>query len=603
MKSLRSLYRELTFTLPGGARRFLRGYSWSLGALSILDAAALLLVAVVIGPLATGKPVDLPLIGPVSGLAVYLLLGLVCLLIVLKGVATVCLMWVATRRFAIYELAIGQRLLHAYFRAPWVERLKRNSTEVVRMTDGSVGVTVAGFLLPGSTLIGEVASMVVVIAVLAIAQPAIALTTLIYLGGIGALLFVWVSRRAKQAGRVNLRYTMITVRLMTEIIGALKELTLRNKIDEAAEVVTDNRRNTTRARSNVQFLNQVPRFVLESAIVGGIILVGVVGFLTSGGDQTVALTGIALFAVAGFRLAPSVVRMQSVVATMTANMPHARAVLDQMKASEDASAHLAERASRALPAAPSNLRVDDVTFRYAPDAADAVRGVSLDIPFGSTVAFVGASGSGKSTMVDLLLGLIEPTNGSIAIDGLPLTELTTAWRDRVAYVPQDVALFDASVAQNVAIAWKDDFDREQVRTALDGAQMLETIEGRAGGLDAGVGERGMALSGGQRQRLGIARALYAQPLVLVMDEATSALDTATEAAVSDAIRELHGRTTVVLVAHRLATIRHADRIFFMRDGELIAQGTFNELVSAVPDFAHQAHLAGLTDTRTETSDG
>lgn len=599
MKNLLALYRELVSALPAGARRFLTGYAIGLSALSILDAAALLLVAVVVAPLATNSSTALPVVGNLSGMSIFVALGAVCVLIIVKGIASTALLWGATRRFARYELEIGARLLRGYFRQPWTERLKRNSTEVVRLTDGSVAVAISGFLLPGSTLFGEVASLVVVIAVLAVANPVVAAATIVYLGAIGAVLFAWVSRRAKQAGAVNVRYTMITVRLMTEIIGALKELTLRNKTDDAAAVVTANRSNTARARANMQFLGQVPRFVLESAIVGGIIVIGLIGFLTGG--QSAAFVAIALFAIAGFRLAPSVVRMQSVVANMTSNAAHARVVLDQLWSSERSGAHLDSRPSRPLPEPAHALHVSDVTFSYSPDAKDAVVDVSLDVPFGATVAFVGASGSGKSTMIDLILGLIEPTKGEISIDGTPLTEVTAAWRDRVAYVPQDVALFDASVAQNVAITWDDQFDRTRVRRALERAQLLDTVDERNGGIDAGVGERGLGLSGGQRQRLGIARALYAEPLVLVMDEATSALDTATEAAVTSAIRDLHGSTTVILVAHRLSTVRHADRIFFMRDGRLVSQGTFDELVAAVPDFAYQAQLAGLAQGLEESA--
>jgi ATP-binding cassette, subfamily B, bacterial PglK len=183
------------------------------------------------------------------------------------------------------------------------------------------------------------------------------------------------------------------------------------------------------------------------------------------------------------------------------------------------------------------------------------------------------------------------------VAGEHLRSVLKSWRRRIGYVPQEVSLFDASVAQNVALAWDPDkVDRERVRTALARAQLLETLNAREGGIDALVGERGLALSGGQRQRLGIARALYDNPRVLVMDEATSALDTATEAAVTTAIGQLHGDVTVITVAHRLSTIRHADVVFFMRDGAVAAFGTFDEVVAEVPDFARQAALAGLAGT-------
>lgn len=593
MKSNARLYRQVLDVLPESARRFLGIYATLQGLLAIIDGAALALLAVVLSPLVGGQPVTLPIIGAVSGAAVMWPILVVCFLIVLKGVLALSLYWIATRRFARYELELGARLFAGFVRSPWTDRLTRNSSDLVRITDSSVATTIAGFVLPGASLIGEALNFLTLLVVLAVAQPLIGVATLIYLGLIGLLLNFQISRRTRQAGLVALRYSLRSSRLITEMIGALKEVTLRGKAADVAEVVRANRAHSTRARANAQFLSQVPRYVLETAIIGGIVLVGIIGFLTGGiGGATAA---VALFGLAGFRMAPSIVRFQGVLSQLNVSAPHAQAVVDEISRAQTLTAHLADRDSQPLPEHPSVITLEDVSFRYAPDAEPAVEGISLEIPFGTNVAFVGASGAGKSTMVDLLLGLIEPTSGTVRVDGIPLTSLTQAWRARVAYVPQEVSLFDASVAQNVALTWSDDADPARVETALRRAHMLETIESRVGGIDGRVGERGMALSGGQRQRLGIARALYVDPLVLVMDEATSALDTATEAAVTQSIADLQGSTTTITVAHRLATIKNADRIFFLSGGRLIAQGTFSELVATVPEFASQAALAGLAD--------
>ncbi|MGJ8720665.1 MAG: ABC transporter ATP-binding protein [Salinibacterium amurskyense] len=591
MKSAIALVNEVLSILPAGARRYLIVYSVTLGLLSILDALALGLLALVISPILSGTTLSLPVIGEVGELGLLLMLGLVCLMIVAKGILAVALLWGATRRFAKYELDIGSRLFASYIDAPWVERLKRNSADVVRLTDGSVGVTVSGFLLPFSTLFGEALSFLTIVVVLAVVQPLVAAIALGYLGLLGAILYFWVAKRAREAGRVNLKYTLQSSRLITEMIGALKEVTLRGKSHEVADVVRSNRVHSTRARSNIQFLGQVPRYVLESGIVGGFVLVGTAGYATGG--VTEAITAVALFGLAGFRMAPSVVRFQAVVSQVTANMPHASAVLAEIRSAESSVKYRVGRETLTIPESASALSFENVSFRYAADQGDAISDVSFTIPFGSTVALVGSSGAGKSTVVDLILGLIEPTGGRLAIDQLDLTKLTQSWRQQVSYVPQEVALFDSSIAQNVALTWGNDIDEERVRSALAQAQLLDIVDKREDGIHGVIGERGLALSGGQRQRLGIARALYADPRVLVLDEATSALDTATEAAVTDAIKALHGEKTVITVAHRLSTIQHADQILFMSNGRVVAQGTFSELVAKVPEFARQAGLAGL----------
>ncbi|WP_245233096.1 ABC transporter ATP-binding protein [Microbacterium sp. dk485] len=601
MKENARLYRQVLGILPRSAKRFLLLYALTMGALAVLDGVALGLLAVIVAPLVSGGTVSLPIFGELTGPAVAWPLGVVCLLIVLKGVLALTLQWFATRRFARYELDLGSRVFDGYIRAPWVERLSRNSSDLVRISDASVSTTISGFVLPGASLVGEIMSFVTILGVLAFAQPLVGIVTLIYLGLIALFLQLQISRRSRQAGRVALRYSLRSSRLITEMIGALKEVTLRGSASDVAAVVRENRSHATRARANSQFLAQVPRYVLDVAIIGGIVLVGVLGYLAdslSGGDGMAgALSAIALFGLSGFRLAPALVRFQSVLQQLNVSAPHARAVLDEIERSTRYVASATAADTERFPDTPHAIELRDVSFRYTPKGTEAVQKVTLEIPFGSQVAFVGASGAGKSTMIDLLLGLVEPTAGTISVDGRPLRSVLHAWRERISFVPQDVSLFDATVAQNVALTWSDDIDRERVRAALERAQVLGLIEARAGGIDGRIGERGLSLSGGQRQRLGIARALYNDPLVLVMDEATSALDTATEAAVGRAIAELRGAVTTITVAHRLSTIRHADRIFFMRDGRVVASGTFEELVATEPDFAVQAALAGLADAR------
>ena len=223
-------------------------------------------------------------------------------------------------------------------------------------------------------------------------------------------------------------------------------------------------------------------------------------------------------------------------------------------------------------------------------------GVDLHVEAGEHVAVVGRSGSGKSTLVDLVLGLHEPTGGRLLVGGRPLGEVLHAWRRRVGYVPQDVALLDADVARNVALSWRDeDVDLERVRQVLEAAQLTDVVAGLPEGVRSQVGERGLRLSGGQRQRLGIARALYSDPSVLVLDEATSALDTATEAAVSRTVAALRG-VTVLVVAHRLATVRDCDAVVVLDAGRVAQVGTPAE-VSQRPRTEHVARLVGLNVVR------
>lgn len=608
MKKIHATYRELVALLPAASRRFLRVYVTASMALALLDALALGALALVVGPLASGGTLKVPATSiTLAGTQLLLVLVGVCALIVLKGVLSVATYYAATRRFANFEREIGNTLLAAYFAAPWTERLRRNSSDLVRVADVGVSNTMNGFVLPYVSLVGEASTFVVVLLVLFVAQPLTAVSAITYLGLVGAFLYLWVSKRAVRAGRDNLQHSHAIARLLTETVAALKEVTLRNKSAEISDVANSMRMKAAQARADIQFLSLLPRYVLEAALVVGFLVVGGVGYLTGG--TTAATASIAVFALAGFRLLPSLQRFQNILSQCQATHPQARQIIDDIRAfgvAGDGPGRHGEpapvpRTARPVASGPGELRFHDVSFSYPGsigehgEAGEAVSGLDFTIRPGSTVAFVGPSGAGKSTVVDLLLGLMPPTRGAVELDGIPLTHLDRSWRDRAGYVPQEVAVFDGTVGQNVALTWRDDYDRERVWKALGVAQLDGIVRDRAGGLDGRVGDRGLSLSGGQRQRLGIARALYNDPSILVMDEATSALDNVTEAAISDAIMTMHHERTVVLVAHRLSTVRHVDEIFFLDRGRLRARGTFDELVRTVPDFAAQAALAGLTD--------
>lgn len=582
--------------LPTGAKPFYIWYSIVTGALAILDTAALALIVMVVTPLASGDPISLPFIGEIPDDATVWIVLIICFLFILKGVLAILLHWVATRRFARYELEIGNRLFRSYTHSSWEERSKLSTAEVTRIVDGSMANTNLGFILPLSQIPGNALTFISVLAVLVVAQPVTALVALLYLSLVSFLLLVVVTKRVRTAGIHNRKFGYRVARIMTEMVDALKEITLRGKLDEVGVVISQNRSRATRARANLSFLNIIPKYAFEAALIGGFLLVGGVSYLISGPEAAVVSVG--LFAATGFRMIPAMNSVQTGFNAASANEVYARDVVRFLRDAEEDHGSTIDASQKAdgttLPEQPSALALRDVNFRYPGTHRDVLQEIDLDIPFGSSLAIVGPSGAGKSTLVDLLLGLSVPTAGSISIDGLELEHVLRQWRSRVGYVPQRVALFDATIAQNVALTWTNDFDDERVRWALQRAQLTELLD-RPKGIHEAIGERGNAISGGQQQRLGIARALYSDPLVLVLDEATSALDTATEWRVSEAMRSLQGEVTFVTIAHRLATVRDYDQLCYLDEGTILGRGTFDEVVEAVPSFAVQAELAGLTD--------
>lgn len=580
--------------LPKGAKPFYLWYSIVTSLLAILDTVALALIVLTVTPLVSGKPITLPLLGQLPAEAVPWIAVVVCALFIFKGVFAVILHWFATRRFARYELEVGDELFRNYMRSSWEERSRMSTAEVTRVVDTSMANTNLGFILPLSQIPGNALTFVAVLAVLVAADPLTALIALVYLSSISLVMMFLITRRAKLAGEHNRHFAYRVATIMTEMVDALKEVTLRGKLDEVGRVVSKNRARATRARANMSFLGIVPKYAFEAALIGGFLLIGAASYAIGGSAAAVA--SVTLFAATGFRMIPAMNGVQGAVTNASANLIFAQDVIVQLRASR-ARGHAVPAIATdqlALPDAPKTLELQNVSFRYPGTERDVLTDLSLRVPFGKSLAVVGPSGAGKSTLIDILLGLSEPTSGQMTIDGIPLAEVMQQWRSRVGYVPQRVALFDASIAQNVALTWETDYDAERVERSLQRAHLGELVN-RGKGIVEPIGERGQSVSGGQQQRLGIARALYSDPFVMVMDEATSSLDTATENRITESMRDLQGDVTFITVAHRLATIRDYDQVCYLDQGRILGSGTFDEVVAQVPDFRLQATLAGLVE--------
>lgn len=593
MKLISTTLRRLLPFLPATARRFLIMFGVVSALLSVIDVIALMVLALALAGIVTGGGLQLPVIGAIPQTHVLTLILILAGVVIAKSAANVWLQWIATRRFASYELAVGQELFGAYIRSSWTDRISRNSAQIVAMSDTGIANVIAGFLLPVTTLPGLFVTSVGVVAVIVVTQPVTALITIVYLGGISVLQYFVLSGKTRQAARVARDSALRVAALISGMVASLKEITLRDKADEVSEVVRATRVRTSQARANSSFLAAVPRFIFDAAIIGGFIVVGGAAFLTNDGDMDATVSAVALFGIAGFRLVPSLTAFQAVLTRTMTSAPYVDAVIEDIEASKKFLADQEVLGRQPLPGQPELLELRGVEFTFPGGERPAVHDIDLRIPMGATVGIAGASGAGKSTLVDLLLGLLAPTRGSIEIDGMSLVDVMAAWRTHVGYVPQEVTLFDGTIAQNIALTWGDDIDFDRVEAAARRAQLWDVIRQRSDGLLTRVGERGLTLSGGQRQRLGIARALYNEPLILVLDEATSALDTKTEADVADAIRDLRGDVTVIAVAHRLSTIKDSDLVLFMHDGTVTAQGGFSDVVAKSPEFAAQARLAGL----------
>jgi ABC-type multidrug transport system fused ATPase/permease subunit len=374
-----------------------------------------------------------------------------------------------------------------------------------------------------------------------------------------------------------------------QALAAVKEIKAGAVEEPFIERIRTSRRTMLNSYRILSLALVQPRYVLELVMVGAAGLVSVFAYSTE--PAAAATASIAVFLAGGFRILAPMTKVFNGLNQARAAAPSIDQVANDIVSLERPAQEQLAPSDFVGPLVP-RIEVRDLTYTYPGSQRPAVSGVDLDVRPGEAVALLGASGAGKSTMVDLLLGLLDPTAGVIRVGGHDLTTVRRAWQRSVAYVPQAISLLDASVRENVVFGWKEEGDA-RIWSVLERAQLRPIIEDLPDGVDTRIGERGVRLSGGQRQRLGIARALYRQPLLLVLDEATAALDNETEAQLTQVLEGLRGSLTTVVIAHRLSTVRNVDRVYFFSDGRITGSGRFDELSGRIPEFARLVQLASV----------
>jgi ABC-type multidrug transport system fused ATPase/permease subunit len=470
----------------------------------------------------------------------------------------------------------------------------RSTQETLFAVTYGVNLILIQILATGVVLVADFSTIVLIVISLFVIDAEIATVTLAMFLLVGIFLHQVLSIQANRLGKLNSELNIKSSEKIIEVFGAYRESVVRNRRAFYIRQVEDLRFRLAEAAGSLNFLPYVSKYAFESIIIVGALLIGVIQFYTE--DTNSALATSAIFLAAASRIAPAALRLQQGLISIKASEGQAAPSLRLIRELKDAKLidSKVDDLNVEHTGFHAEIEISNLTFTYGETNPPALSQINLTIPRGATMAIVGPSGAGKTTLVDLFLGILQPDNGEVLISGVSPINAITCWPGAISYVPQDVSIVSGTIRENICMGYPNHYENEPlILSAINGANLDHLIANSNYGLEFQVGEGGSNLSGGERQRIGIARALFTRPKLLVLDEATSSLDGETEAFISKSIQKLKGSTTVVMIAHRLSSIREADIVVYLEAGEIKAQGTFEEVRKSIPQFDSQAKSMGL----------
>jgi ABC-type multidrug transport system fused ATPase/permease subunit len=490
---------------------------------------------------------------------------------------------------AMRNYSISAKILRSYLKQPYAWFLHRHSADLVKTVLTEVAQMTGGVIMPLLNMLSNAVVVVFLIALLVLVDPVASLLMATVMAGGYAMVFAVVRRRLQRVGKQRYNSNQARFRITQESLSGVKEIKVLGLEDSTMRRFHTPGLQFAEAMATDSVLGEIPRHILEGIAFGGMMAVLLLLLVTNDGNLSAVLPVAGVYALAGARLTPAM----QVVYRGLGRIKFSKAALDAVHADYMAARDIPARGPLGAPLRlKEKLELRDIGYAYPKADQSALEGLSFDIRANTTVGIVGGTGAGKTTAMDIILGLLPPASGALVVDGREILDDDTRrnWRRSLGYVPQQIFLADDSIAANIAFGQApEDIDLAAVERAARMAQLHDFVMAEMpGGYASEVGDRGVRLSGGQRQRIGIARALYNDPDVLILDEATSALDNVTERAVMESVAALGGAKTIIMVAHRLSTVRHCDEIFLLEGGKLAARGTYAELIETNAAFRNMA---------------
>ncbi len=490
--------------------------------------------------------------------------------------------------------SISGQLFSNMIHSPYQNIKMVDSQEITFAIRWGVRATIVGVAGAALSLTGDLFLTSVLIIAIMMVDPSVALLTLIFFGFVGFVLYRQMNHKARYLGQQEAVLSVEIDREIGETLGALKELIVRKRLAHYNELVGNALGKVARFQAEQAFMPFISKFVIEASIVVATFMVILIQFTTQEASRAAAT--ITIFFAASSRIAPAVLRMQQNLLAIKGNIGVAETTLEVINKFQNVNHREIQPSqfSDSHPGFLGEIEVTNLTYRYNQVSEPAIQDISFRVGIGEFVGIVGESGAGKSTLANLMLGILDPTGGSVLLSGSLPREAMSKHPGAVAYVPQDVFIANSDIRSNIALGFAtSEIAESKIMETIETSDLKDFLLKKKEGLNFKVGEHGNKLSGGEKQRLGIARALVTKPKILVMDEATSSLDGKTENEITKAVENLAGSTTIIVIAHRISTIKNADRIIFMENGHKVDEGTFSQLRERSTQFRTLCEYMGL----------